>query len=444
VKTLVFASDILPLPGLPTSGGGLRSWQLIKGLESQGIETSFSMPGEDRFLEREYRDNIDSGVRETSWRYDNQDEIVRHFSPDAIIFANPDLNNLREDHQIPIVSDLHGPRLIEFELLFNDDSPQKRGSNLRRKLTSLLKTDFFTCAGRFQRYYFLGYLLMAGFSLEDINIAYMPVSLSPDLPQPDKDLDDKRFIFSGGFYPWQNPVQSLYVLSEVLGQEGQASLHIFGGSHHISEDDTNKFDQLKNSLEQNPSIKFLGYLSHQDVLEEYRTGYVAFELMERNFEREMAFTTRTIEFLWAGLPVIYNDYSDLSSYIKEYRAGWCVNPHDDSALRNAIRQAIHEPELVLEYGRNAQRLVRDCFTWDKTIQPLVDYLANPSLSDLAPELSSTPLAYALGLENQATLPDWESLQAENLRLKNELDRILSSKTWRWSQSLFKGLGLFKS
>ena len=35
-RVLVFASDILPLGGLPSSGGGLRSWQIINMLKAKG------------------------------------------------------------------------------------------------------------------------------------------------------------------------------------------------------------------------------------------------------------------------------------------------------------------------------------------------------------------------------------------------------------------------
>ena len=43
-KVLLFCNDLMPFPGLPTSGGGLRCWQLYNGLKSQGFEVIASMP----------------------------------------------------------------------------------------------------------------------------------------------------------------------------------------------------------------------------------------------------------------------------------------------------------------------------------------------------------------------------------------------------------------
>lgn len=437
---LVFSSDILPLPGLPTSGGGLRSWQIIQGLKANGVPVSFSMPGEDRFLEREYRDRIPEEVRRTSWRYETQDEIVEHFKPSAIVFANPDLNCLKKDHGLPILSDMHGPRLIEFELLSNDDSPLTRGRNIKRKLSNYMRSDFFTCAGRLQRYYFLSFFLMAGYKLDEIKIEFMPVSLAPELPVPDKDLDERRFIYSGGFYPWQNPMDSLYAMSEVLAAEKKACLHIFGGSHNVNQDDTLNFAKLRSTLEQNSFVKFRGYLSRDAVIEEYRKGYVAFEVMARNFEREMAFTTRTIEFMWAGLPVIYNNYADLSGYILEYQAGWCVDPADPVSIKNAIREAIHEPEMVVAYGKNAQKLVRECFTWDKTIKPVLDFLENPTFRRREPDMFKTPIPHILADSDASDLSSsFSRLIAERDELRKQLDELQGRRSIKLTQAVSKVL-----
>jgi hypothetical protein len=105
---------------------------------------------------------------------------------------------------------------------------------------------------------------------------------------------------------------------------------------------------------------------------------VAVEVMEYNLERELAFTTRTIEYLWCGMPVLYNDFSEISGHIRDYDAGWTVDPKSESEINLALDEIFSSPEKVKEKGLNAARLVADRFSWDKTIQPLVDYLNNPT------------------------------------------------------------------
>ena len=43
-RIVVISGDILPFPGLPTTGAGLRAWGLGKGLESRGHEVILGFP----------------------------------------------------------------------------------------------------------------------------------------------------------------------------------------------------------------------------------------------------------------------------------------------------------------------------------------------------------------------------------------------------------------
>jgi hypothetical protein len=140
-------------------------------------------------------------------------------------------------------------------------------------------------------------------------------------------------------------------------------------------------------------------VAHDELIEAYRRAHVAIDLMARNPERELAFTTRTVEYLWCGLPVIYNDYAELSRYIREYRAGWTIDPSDRAALQAAVSEAFEQPERVREYGRNAQRLVRERLTWDRTIEPLDGICRNPARRERAKTSAASPVSqstYLLG------------------------------------------------
>jgi len=56
----------------------------------------------------------------------------------------------------------------------------------------------------------------------------------------------------------------------------------------------------------------LGYVRFYptpDKLIEYTGASVAWDVMARNPERELAFTSRTVEYLWC-LPVVYNNYAE--------------------------------------------------------------------------------------------------------------------------------------
>lgn len=377
-KVLVFASDILPLEGLPTSGGGLRSWQLIQGLLSHGLDVDFRMPAE-RFLIRNFSEVVAKKYASIMWTPADQERIIAESKPDVILFVNPEQNNLVRHPGIPIVTDLHGPRILETTYNDHPDSQRVRAVFISKKLAKLAEADFITCAGWRQRFYFLAFLLATGREESEIDIAYIPISLSPELPAVEKDVAARRLVYAGGFYPWQRATNPLNALEEVLREDKTGWLDIYGGSHKVSKQDEINFASCMERLQQNERVLFHGYQPRSVLLEAFSQSLAAFEVMEKNYERELAFTTRTVEFLWAGLPVIYNNYAELSEHIREYDAGWCVDASDKESVQAAVRDVLANPQKAVEKGANAQRLVRERFTWDKTIEPLARFCANPKL-----------------------------------------------------------------
>jgi len=85
-----------------------------------------------------------------------------------------------------------------------------------------------------------------------------------------------------------------------------------------------------------------------------------------------------VEYLWCGLPVIYNNYAEITDYIREYNAGWIVDPQDREAIATVLNEIFEHPEQVAERSQNAQRLVRERLTWDKNY-PLDGFVRRPSM-----------------------------------------------------------------
>ena len=52
----------------------------------------------------------------------------------------------------------------------------------------------------------------------------------------------------------------------------------------------------------------------------------------------MAMTTRTVEYLSLGVPVIYSNFNWLAEKISQYDAGWCLEPGDKHELDTLLDQ----------------------------------------------------------------------------------------------------------
>jgi hypothetical protein len=374
-KVLVISPDLLPLPGLPTTGSGLRAWGLAMGLASRGHQVVLSMP-EAAVRGRERQ--IPAEICSTAWKPGKLDELVEAVAPDVLVACGwSTLNNLKGEVAIPIVVDQHGPHILERDF----QKYQNYETNAQEKRGSLSRADFFTCAGQKQLLYFLPWLMESGFSLEEKKLAVIPVSLSPDLPPHHPQEGEITFVYGGIFLPWQDPTLPLLTLVNRLESNHRGRLRFFGGEHPFIPLNTQSFKQLKEQLSRSGRVVSSPTISREDLIKVYGQAHVAFDVMRRNPERELAFTTRTVEYLWCGLPVIYNDYSELSEYIRTYDAGWAVNPDDQEAVAEVVDEILANPSILYAKSENAQRLVRECFTWDKTIAPLDAFIRSPAIRE---------------------------------------------------------------
>ena len=374
-RVLVVSPDLLPLPALPTVGSGLRAWSLGQGLEAMGHEVIFSMP---RLALERYRAAVPPDVYAASWEISRVSEVVERTQPDVILVSGwANVGQLTDGGRLPVpfVVDQHGPHILEREV----QQYGELNSNVEEKVDALRRADFFTCAGERQLAYFRVWLQLAGWSTRDreLRAAAIPMSLSPELPKRVPRLEP-TFVFGGVFLPWQDPSRSLRVVVSELERRDLGRLEVFGGRHPWLPVPTGIFDDLVRDLEKSRRVIVKEIVAHDLLVEAYSRAHVAVDLMRRNAERELAFTTRTVEYLWCGLPVIYNDYAELASYIDEYEAGWTLDPDDEDALRAVVDRILADPREVSEKSRNAQRLVSERLTWDLTIAPLDAFLRTPT------------------------------------------------------------------
>ena len=371
-RVLVVCPDVLPYPGLPTIGAGLRAWAMGQGLRAAGHDVELSMPR--TALER-YEGRAPKEATRWAWEPLRIGAVVEEVEPDVVVVCGwPALSHLLQVPSVPLLLDQHGPHMLEREHQGFDDEE----ASVAQKLRALRMADYFTCAGERQLEYFQGWLARAGWSDEERaeRSAAIPVSLSPQLPTPNRH-QELTFVYGGMFLPWQDPSMGLETLVDELERREEGRLLFFGARHPAFKGGV--VEALIHRLGRSPRVQVEGLVPHEQLIDNYVRSHVALDLMKSNAERHLAFTTRTVEYLWCGLPVIYNDYAELAHHIREYEAGWTVNPEDADGLRRVIEGIFEHPEQVEERGRNAQRLVRDRFTWDHTTGPVDHFVRHPSM-----------------------------------------------------------------
>lgn len=313
--------------------------------------------------------------------FENINRVVRELSPDVLVVQHwPTVYSIDNTH-LPTALDLHGPILLETMYQENPSYDSLK----RMKIEAFHKCDFFTCPAERQKFYFYPWMMLSGCDLRTTGIEVIPISLSPDLPSFEKPKEI-RFVYGGVLLPWHNPAIGLEALVETMEAQSKGILSVYCGKHPYVNIPPGKLEQLLDHLGSSSRVSLSGMLSREAVIDVYRHSSVAFDAMERNPERELAFTTRTVEYMWCGLPVVHQDYSVLAPYIERYRAGWLVNPDDKDQIKQVIEHILCHPEEIEERGQNAQMLVGREFTWNRTIDPLASFCEKPFKLQKSPDL----------------------------------------------------------
>lgn len=371
---LVLTTEPPPLPGLATTGAGLRAWGLANGLRSAGFERVTLAFAADAVRGREGGTEVVPWVRQVERA--GLVDLVSELRPDAIVFQHWGMmRDLRRDPGCPVAVDLAGPHLLERRLWGSKDPAGDR----REKLAALSRADHVVCSGQFQRCYFVPFLMEAGFDARSKDLCpVIPFSLSPELPEAAPDRSIRRVFFGGMFLPWQDPAASIERTLRVVAQHADGGLVFVGGPHPSLDVSEGRFDALMERLSKDARVERHGVLPFDRMLGLMRGCGLALDLMPQNPERLLAFPTRTITYMWSGLPVLHNNYDELARPIEAGKAGWTFPPDEPDLFESSLSRIMRSQGEIQRRSENAQRLVRAEYTWDRTIGPLAEWCKAPA------------------------------------------------------------------
>lgn len=427
-RVLVVTTEPLPLPGRPATGAGLRAWGLAQGLRAGGLDVRLLMP-------RDADATFGGGERaptatDPDWivRFDRTrlTERVAAENPDVIVMQHWGLMRELGEVDCPLAIDLAGPHLLE-RRFWGSRTPE---ADLSEKLDALRRADYLTAGGTRQRLYFLPFLAMAGWAMEDPDLLpVIPFSFkaAEDIPP----LRAGRLIYGGFFLPWQDPAPAIETALDVLDRSGAGELVFVGGAHPSLDVSRGRFEPLLNRLTAHPRVRTLGPMSFDDYWALLREGGVALDLMRRNAERELAFTTRTVVYLAAGLPVIHDNYSELGAAIARTGAGWSVDPDNRDGLAGLLEHLIGGRLELGSHCHAALELLRSELDWEQTVEPLALFCHQPFLRK---DKTATRLAFE---ERDRRLTEAETeLEGQ----QRELSTLLGKRWVRWGLALTSGRG----
>jgi GT2 family glycosyltransferase/glycosyltransferase involved in cell wall biosynthesis len=265
----------------------------------------------------------------------------------------------------------------------------------------LSRGDFFLCASEKQRHFWLGQMAAVGrlnpatydadSSMSKL-LAVVPFGLSSVPPHrtrpaikgvvPGIAETDKVVLWAGGVYNWFDPLTLVRAIDQLRQRRPDVRMFFLGMRNpnpHVPE-----MRMAAATRELSDSLGLTG--KHVFFNEEWvdfrdRENYLLdadvgvsthFEHVETTF----SFRTRMLDYLWARLPIVATGGDTFGDLISAEQLGVTVPEQDVEALAAGLERTLYDEEFA-ESCRTAVDRVRDEYTWERALSPLLEFCRAP-------------------------------------------------------------------
>jgi glycosyltransferase involved in cell wall biosynthesis len=309
---------------------------------------------------------------------------------------HPPLREALNEGRHYFVADLYDPITLE---QLSIDPRGERGRWLRREYTALLNEqlrlgDFFICASERQRDYWLGALAALGrlngdtWDGSDFRsfIDVVPFGLPEEPPQLSEPVlkgtvsgiarSDRVILWGGGMWDWLDSATPVRAMQAVADRHPSARL-VFFDAPRLRMATAERTRQLAADLGLlGRQVLFTSWLPPEKWGGCLLEADVGLSFHPASAETRLAFRTRLLDYIWAGLPIATATGDVLSNLVAKHGLGYVVTPGDVEELVAALNALLDEAD-ARGARRAAFREVAGRFTWQQVTRPLLDYCRRP-------------------------------------------------------------------
>lgn len=303
-----------------------------------------------------------------------------------------------------VVCDLYDPVQMEGLVQAVHMAPYGRYLATRTALevltAQLERGDLFLCASERQRLFWLGHLDAAGRvnpatydrdpSLSDL-LAVVPFGIEEDPPVQDGiglrgrvaglEASSRVVLWGGGVYDWLDPLPVIEAVAGLATEIPELRLVFMGTTHPNPAVPASSMLTRARSLVQRLQAEhvvlfhegWVPYGQRHNVLLDAEVGVSGHP---DHIETMLAYRTRILDYVWAGLPVVTTAGDALGDLVDERGLGRIVPPGDPAAVAAALRDLLLDPNesaAVREHLAQAAPSMR----WSAVLTPLIDHCARP-------------------------------------------------------------------
>ncbi|MGK0740676.1 glycosyltransferase family 4 protein [Leucobacter sp. Z1108] len=262
----------------------------------------------------------------------------------------------------------------------------------------LSRADLVICASERQRMLYLGMLLALGRITpreyqQDVNLSKLvvvcPFGLESEEPRrngtpirdnfPAAGPDDSVFVWSGGLYDWFDPITLIEAVAQARKVVPSIRLFFMGTSHPNPD-----IPPMKAVEQAQQRASELGLLGTHVI---FNPGWVPYDERSKylldatagtsthfaHIETTFSFRTRILDYLWCRLPLLITRGDDFGELVERECLGIAVTEGSVKELSDALVTLSTDKSFVEECVTNIER-VRIQFTWESSLQPVIDTL----------------------------------------------------------------------
>ncbi len=395
-RVLFISHDLI---GPKMAGPGMRYWELAQVLATRCPVTLAAPEGSTR-------PEGCSDIRWVEYQRSIADPIRQLVElADVLVIAGDVLTEFPFilDTDRCVVMDGYDPHTLE-SLAWNQAKPLEHrishyDDQLRIMQLQCMVGDFFICASERQRLYWLGWLEAAGrinpltydqdASLRQL-IDLVPTGLPTEPPHrtrslvrgviPGIGMQDFVLVWGGGIWNWLDPLTLIRAVARVVETRPHIRLYFPGARHPYQQyvpdmEMHQRVAQLSQDLGIWQTHVFVGdwvpYAERQNYLLEADVGC---SLHYDTVESYLAFRTRILDYMWAGLPMIATRGDSISEWVQQYDLGFVVDYQDVDGVADAVLRLMEMPRAAFQpQFERVQRML----TWEQNAQPLLRFCQNP-------------------------------------------------------------------
>jgi glycosyltransferase involved in cell wall biosynthesis len=394
---LLISNDVI---GERMAGPGIRFWEFARAL-SDDFQVSLAVPNKDH--------PAGNGFAVSSYTPDEGRLRELASTADVIVFQGFVLHGypFLAEFGVPLVVDVYDPFVLENLRIHSHETMLERErihwSDVTVLNSQLQAGDFFLCASEKQRDFWLGMLL----ALNRVNpytydsdetlrtlIDVVPFGLPSSPPEHTKQVlkgiyqtigrDDKVILWGGGIWDWFDPFTLIRAMATIAARRHDAKLFFMGIKHPNplipQMRATSQAIQLSKDLGLYDKFVFFNewvpYEERQNYLMEADVGV---SLHLDHLETRFSFRTRLLDYIWAGLPIVTTRGDSMSELVEQHSLGKVVDYGDAEQVADALMELLDTPNLREVYRPGFEE-AKGQFTWERAVEPLARFCANPRLA----------------------------------------------------------------